>query len=144
MNKSGLIITFFALLLFLFMLMLELIKKEKIKMLINASSRYLTILWFSLIACLFFCFFRQVTASESSFLLKAVTLILLIASEYLLVVYMLFRGMYVLFAVSKEGLEHPTILTIKKLTKNRIIAYICITIIILIFNVGDIYALFHS
>jgi hypothetical protein len=144
MDISEIVTMLFGLLFLLMMIVLELIKGKSLKSLFDFSNKYLPCLWLSLITCLLFYSIRQVGGPVSSLCLRTITLLLLVVSEYLLAVYMLFRGMFVLFTISKEGLQHPTITAVKKLTKNRVTAFLYITFLILLFNISNIYTLYSD
>jgi len=144
MSASSITTTLFTILFLFMMIFLELFIKRGCILPAQLTNKYLPCLWLSLITLSLFISVRQITGPASSVYLRSITLLLLLMSEYLLAVYMLFRGIYVLFNISKEGLRHPTITAVNKLTKNSVSAYLYITFIILLFNISHILSLYSD
>lgn len=120
-------------------IVLEVIKDKSLGFLFDFRNKAMLSLWLSI--CLFvYCLFYQKVVDVNP-LCILVILLLNMASVFFLLFYLLFRGVFVLFSLSKEGLTHPTVATIKKFTANRLYALFFIAFIVLITHVSQIYCL---
>jgi len=69
------------------------------------------------------------------------TMVLGMVATFFFLVYVLFRGMIVVFSISAEGDEHSTCRAIRKLTKKPLMAYGLIIALVILSNAGPIYSI---
>ena len=121
--------------------LIELANAYRLKTL--AGFRDKNMLWFFLSVCFLLI---NSTVSQTEILKDAVfsmivATVLSIVTIFSLTGYLLFRGIFVLFAISGEGKQHPTCLRIKKLTSRPLHIYCFITGITLLMHAGRIFAI---
>jgi hypothetical protein len=114
-------------------------KKLNIPLLSTLRNKYMLLLLAStaLFIVLFIC---EKMPWEDAFPMLAAVVSSLFAG-YFLSVYILFRGLLLVFKVSREGEEHPTCQSIRKLIKRPWVAYSFLFVCSVIAHAGPIYGL---
>lgn len=125
-----------------FSLLVESVNAWRLKSIRNFVGKYTLCFWLSafLIVMSTICQ-RAISEPEGSVFLMVVSLTLGMLGTFFLTVYLLFRGMLVLFKISGEGEQHPTCLTIKRLIQRPLLAYCLIVGLTLLCYVGPIYSI---
>lgn len=121
-------------------ILLELASGRSMKPLFKFQNNLLLCFWLSIVFQMIK-FFLQYYRSESLAFIAAITLVGILA-DFFLAVYLIFRGIPLLFSLSKEGPKHPTIVTIKKLSNHRVFSLLFVTIFVMICHASEIYHLY--
>jgi hypothetical protein len=127
--------------LYAFFITMEIIKQKGLNFIFNLRNKYVLFLCFSEICLILYHIYPSEIGIDNP-ALKFGKLFLSMISVFFMTLYMLFRGIFILFSFSKEGLNHPTITWLKKIKANKVYALIFILVIVLIGHISQIYNLY--
>lgn len=100
-----------------------------------------TVCYFSSLVFIILAFALEFLLPEDLFFPYMLNYFFSFAGFFLLTVYILFRGVFVLFKVSGEGENHPTCVTIRKFIQRPRRAYVMISVALLLAYSPHIFAL---
>lgn len=98
--------------------------------------------WLSIVFCIALYVSRWFfSESESPLLMMTTELCFSLLSSFFIVVYILFRGVFIFYRLSREGDQHPTCLVFKKFAKKPKIVFSVIVVYLLLLHAGHIFGL---
>lgn len=105
-------------------------------------DKYMICYWLSIVFCIALYVSRWFfSESESLLLMMTTELCFSLLSSFFIVVYVLFRGVFIFYRLSREGDQHPTCLAFKKFAKKPKIVFLVIVVYLLLLHAGHIFGL---
>ena len=115
-------------------------KKLNIPLLSTFRNKYMLLLLAST-ALFIVSFICEKMLWEDGFLMLLATVVSGFFASYFLSVYMLFRGLLLVFKISGEGEEHPTCQQIRKIIQHPFLTLTILFLMVLFVSMGAIYCL---